>query len=260
MVRMIQGSNMQRRGQMKNIPLLRCVIGVSLVVFALVFAAWASPALAALPEQTTTATRTPRPTRTPRLTATPRLAVTTVPATINANPNANTKLNPATAFALAQKDPCGLVSPADAARLLNVKSVPSQAMTRDDRAWCEYGDMASGLAIVEIDHDEDGRVLAKDLARFAMNNGCGRDKTPSEADMQPFTSKPLIDKLKLLVEQANKCGSKYIPVGGLGMVAFTDAGNLIIVDGKYLMNAYVQLQAGKADEQARRLATLAFAR
>jgi len=47
------------------------------------------------------------------------------------------------------------------------------AHNRDGRSWYEYNAGLAGFAIVEIDRDDDGRVLANDLARFAVNNGCG---------------------------------------------------------------------------------------
>ena len=216
-----------------------------------------APAALAAPLTASTATprpaQTPKPTRTPRPTKTPRAAgATATTAAPAATRDPNAKLNPEASFALAQKDPCGLIPKAEMANMA------ATVKTRDGRSWCEYSQGQAAFDVVEIDRDDDGTVLAKSLARFVVNNGCGRDKVPTDADMKPFTSKPLIDKLKLLVEQANKCGSKYAPVAGLGSLAYTDNGNLLIVVDKYLMNAYVQ--GSKGDEQARKLALRAFVR
>jgi len=57
-------------------------------------------------------------------------------------------------------------------------------------------------------------------------------------------TKPLTDKLTLLVEQSSKCGSKYAPVTNLGSLAYADNGNLRVIMDNYLMKHLRSRAAG----------------
>ncbi len=215
------------------------------VVAALVFAASTQFALPALAAPQAAATATPKPTRTPRPTKTPKVKATvTVTVAPVATRDPNAKLNPEASFALAQKDPCGLVTVADLEKIIGTKLGKGAPFDVATGRGCEYNSPA-GLVAVSVERDDKGQLLTMALASHVIS-GCTRDKVPSEADRAPFTAKTLADKWKTLVAEENKCGRKYAPVAGFGPDAYADDGILRIVIGKHMLSAEVPGSTAKA--------------
>lgn len=211
------------------------------------------------PTRTPRPTRTARPTRTPRPTATRRSTATPIGAKITPTPaatraTASGALNPDASYAMAQNDPCALVTLADLEKLLGEKVTVGAPFDVANGRGCEYNTRA-GLVSIAAVRDDNGRTLTQALASHVIS-GCTRDKVPTEADRAPFLKKPLAEKWRLLAAEENKCGSKFAPVTEFGPDAYADRGRLFIVLGKHELSAEVP----GSTEKAIALAKLAFVR